>query len=113
PDADDPGYGTVVLAPVPGGGLTSARARIRTPYGPAGSSWTLTDGALTVDIEIAPGARGRFVVPPGDWSARHGNEPVDLGGLPISRPHGRPAMALVPGRHRIVLVPVEKAAGSG
>ena len=63
-----PGYAEVVFAPVPGGGLTRARAEIATPFGKSAISWALRDdGGLTVRIEVAPGARGRFVAPPGAW----------------------------------------------
>ena len=76
PDPDDPGYGTVVMAPVPGGGLTYARAEIRTPYGPASTSWTLANGVVTVDLAVPDGSRGRFVLPPGDWRVEHDGRPV-------------------------------------
>ena len=104
PDPDDPGYGTVVMAPVPGGDLRAARAGIETPYGPAATSWTVDDRELTVDLHVPPGARGRFVIPPGNWQATRDAEPVDLTTLPVSRAHGRPGIELESGRHRFVLV---------
>jgi alpha-L-rhamnosidase len=65
PDADDPGYSTIVFAPLPGGGLSRARARLETPYGLASISWKLAANELEVDLVIPPGARGRFAAPPG------------------------------------------------
>jgi alpha-L-rhamnosidase len=103
PDPDDPGYATVVMAPVPGGGLSHARARIRTPYGPASTAWTLDGGVLAVDLEIPPGARGRFVAPPDTWQADHDTRPINIDSLPISDAHGRPGLELESGQHRIVL----------
>ncbi len=108
PDADDPGYGTVVFAPVPGGGLTSAAAGIHTPYGPAAISWRLDGQNLTVDADVAPGARGRFVLPPGPWRAEHDGKPVDVAALPVQHPHGRPTLEeLGSGHHHIVLTVAE------
>jgi alpha-L-rhamnosidase len=63
PDADDPGYGRIVFAPQPGGGLTHARADLLTPYGAAAVAWRLDDDALCVSLEVPPGACGRFVAP--------------------------------------------------
>jgi len=103
PDPDDPGYGTIVIAPVPGGGLTHARAEIRTPYGRASTSWTLADGVLTVDLVVPAGSRGRFVLPPGDWRVEHDGRPVPADTLPRRHPDDRPEVALPSGRHRLVL----------
>ncbi|MFN2166834.1 MAG: family 78 glycoside hydrolase catalytic domain, partial [Anaerolineae bacterium] len=47
-----PGYRRIAIEPHPGGGLTFARARHRTPYGIAGCSWQIADGAMTVEVEI-------------------------------------------------------------
>lgn len=53
-EATSPGYRTIRFRPRPGGGITSAKARHDTPYGPASISWVLTDEALTVDV-LVPG----------------------------------------------------------
>ena len=98
PDPDDPGYGTVVMAPEPGGGLTHASARLRTPYGPAGIAWRLDgdgDGReLAVEADLPPGSRGRFVLPAGRWTGECDGQPVR---------HDRPAIDLGSGHHRIML----------
>jgi alpha-L-rhamnosidase len=106
PDPDDPGYATVVMAPVPGGGLSHAHARIQTPYGPAATSWTLTDGVLRFALEVPPGARGRFVLPPGTWQADHDGRPVDVNRLPTSDGHARPVLDLPSGQHQILLTAI-------
>ena len=73
-----PGYSEVVFAPVPGGGLTHASAEIVTPFGKSAIAWSLRgNGALAAQIIVAPGARGRFVPPPGDWT-------ITLGGAPTA-----------------------------
>lgn len=65
PDGEHPGYGRVIFAPKPGGGLTHARASVLTPYGHTAIAWTAEDDALSVSIEIPPGAYGSFVTPSG------------------------------------------------
>ncbi|MER6523859.1 family 78 glycoside hydrolase catalytic domain [Streptomyces sp. NPDC001508] len=102
PDAEAPGYRRIVFAPVPGGGLTWARAEMKTRYGTASIRWELVaDSALfTADIEIPSGASGVFVLPPGT------REVVSGGAEPSPHTygaHGRRAMTLRPGRHRVVL----------
>ena len=54
----EPGYRAIRFAPRPGGGLTSASARHRTPYGDASISWHLVDGVLRVRVEVPVGATG-------------------------------------------------------
>ncbi|MFG2960958.1 family 78 glycoside hydrolase catalytic domain [Streptomyces sp. NPDC048291] len=49
-----PGYRRQRIAPRPGGDLTHAEARLRTPYGEAGVSWTLAGEELTVDAVVPP-----------------------------------------------------------
>jgi hypothetical protein len=63
----------------------------------------MTDGVLTIDLDIAPGARGRFVLPPGTWQAELDTRPVDVHNPPTSDAHARPELALASGQHRIVL----------
>ena len=53
-----PGYREVRFAPRPGGGLTRASARHRSPYGTVGISWELVDGELTVETELPTGTTG-------------------------------------------------------
>lgn len=65
PDVDRPGYEHILFAPLPGGGLTTARADVETPYGEAAVSWRLEADTLTVDATVPPGAQGSFVSPPG------------------------------------------------
>lgn len=52
-----------VLAPQPGGGLTSARASVMTPYGTLALDWRQEQLSLHVELEIPAGATAQFVVP--------------------------------------------------
>jgi alpha-L-rhamnosidase len=58
-----PGYRSLDIQPHPGGGLTYAAARHRTPYGTAACSWRLTPGEITVDIEVPPTTTARVTLP--------------------------------------------------
>ncbi len=60
-----PGYRRIAIHPVPGGGLTFARARHRTPYGMASVEWRLLDGGAPGHRHGAMQLRGR-----GDPSGR-------------------------------------------
>ncbi len=51
-----PGYASILVAPQPGGGITSASTSLVTPHGRASVDWELVDGTLTVTAEIPEGA---------------------------------------------------------
>lgn len=73
---DAPGYATIRFAPRPGGGLTSASARVQTPYGWSGIAWRIdADGGLTIELEIAAGAVALFD-PPRGWEYAAGDRPT-------------------------------------
>jgi alpha-L-rhamnosidase len=58
-----PGYREIRFAPQPGGGLTSAEATHRTPYGTTSIAWRLADDELTVDVVVPVGATGILELP--------------------------------------------------
>ncbi|HYI52262.1 MAG TPA: alpha-L-rhamnosidase C-terminal domain-containing protein, partial [Microbacterium sp.] len=58
-----PGYRVVSFAPRPGGGLTSASARHRTPYGEASISWRVEEDRLVVAVHVPVGATGVLELP--------------------------------------------------
>jgi alpha-L-rhamnosidase len=60
---DDPAYRTFTIAPMPGGGLTSAAAAHESPYGRIESSWTLEGSALHLDVLVPPGTMADVVLP--------------------------------------------------
>jgi alpha-L-rhamnosidase len=68
-----PGYRCITIRPVPGGGLTSARARHRTPYGIAECAWTIEAGQMTVQAEIPANASANVILPGQD------GEPFEVG----------------------------------
>jgi alpha-L-rhamnosidase len=58
-----PGYKHLVVRPQPGGGLTSARADLVTPYGSAATGWTLADGRMRVVVRVPPNATATVRLP--------------------------------------------------
>ena len=59
----EPGYRRLTVRPQPGGGLTSARARHRTPYGLVSCAWRIATGTMTVDVVIPPNTTARVTLP--------------------------------------------------
>ncbi|WP_115728063.1 glycoside hydrolase family 78 protein [Actinomyces culturomici] len=70
----EPGYRRILFAPRPGGSVTSARAEVLTPYGPASIDWSLEGGVLEAEVLVPVGAEATIDLP--------GSEPVAVG-------HGR------------------------
>jgi alpha-L-rhamnosidase len=62
-DETQPVYRHLVVAPQPGGGLTSARAELLPPYVSAASGWTLADGRMRVTVRVPPNARATVHLP--------------------------------------------------
>ena len=61
--AASPGYASLLVAPRPGGRLTSAKAAYETPYGGAVSDWSISAGKLTLRVTIPAGASATVQVP--------------------------------------------------
>ena len=53
------------MKPVPGGGLTEAKAWTETPYGKAQAEWKLNGGKITVKITVPVGTECELVLPDG------------------------------------------------
>ncbi|MGC9540765.1 alpha-L-rhamnosidase C-terminal domain-containing protein [Streptomyces sp. UG1] len=60
-----PGYRRLRIAPLPGGGITQAGARLHTPYGIAEVSWVLSGRELTVEAVVPPNTTAGVVLPGG------------------------------------------------
>jgi alpha-L-rhamnosidase len=59
----EPGYKTIRIAPQPQEPLTSAEARVNTPYGKASSSWRLENGTFSLDVVIPPNTTAQIHLP--------------------------------------------------
>ncbi|WP_406707837.1 alpha-L-rhamnosidase C-terminal domain-containing protein [Tessaracoccus defluvii] len=63
------GYRTFRVAPLVGGGLTSAEGVVETPYGRASSSWRIDgDGIFSLDVEVPVSTACTVVLPDGSES---------------------------------------------
>ncbi|MFJ4616974.1 family 78 glycoside hydrolase catalytic domain [Streptomyces sp. NPDC088812] len=63
PDADAAGYRRFVIAPRPGGGLTSAAARHDCPHGTVRSEWQRHGDRFTLTVQVPPGTEAEVHVP--------------------------------------------------
>ncbi len=68
-----PGYRRLDIRPHPGGAITHARARHRTPYGLVACAWRIEDGQISVEVVVPPNTTARVTLPARD------EEPVDVG----------------------------------
>lgn len=59
----EPGYRRILMQPVPGGGMTYARAQHRTPYGMAACEWRIEGETITVEVEVPANASALVRLP--------------------------------------------------
>jgi alpha-L-rhamnosidase len=64
-----PGFRQLDVQPRPGGGLTHARARHRTPYGLAECAWRIDAGRIAVELVVPPNTTARVTLPGRDEDA--------------------------------------------
>lgn len=65
PDAAQAGYKHMVIAPKPGGGLTSASASYKTLYGEVKSAWNIAGGVIKVDVTVPCNTTATITLPGG------------------------------------------------
>ncbi|QPH41081.1 glycoside hydrolase family 78 protein [Pedobacter endophyticus] len=63
PIAAQPGYKEILIAPKPGGKLTSASGELETVYGTVKSSWTIANGVFKLDVTIPANTTAAVVLP--------------------------------------------------
>lgn len=78
-DAGEAGYRHVVIAPRPGGGLTYARATLRTIYGEVVSAWQLSEAGLRLQVSVPPNTRATVRLPAGKLAR------ITEGGQPLKK----------------------------
>ena len=74
-----PGWKRFRIAPIPGGGLTSAEATLQTPHGRAASRWKIASGRMRLTVRIPPNTEADVELPAA--SARG----ITLDGSPLKR----------------------------
>ncbi len=62
---DGPGYRRFRIAPMPGGGITSARASHDSPYGRIESAWSIVDDEMILRVQVPPNTTARVDLPDG------------------------------------------------
>ena len=60
-----PGYKKIVFKPRPGGTITWAEAKLRTPQGDVGIRWELKGGKLELDLTVPAGSEAELSLPEG------------------------------------------------
>jgi alpha-L-rhamnosidase len=68
PDPDEPGFRHVIVAPKPGGRLTSASASLRSRYGPTSVAWRIDGGRFSLEVVVPPNAHATVTLPDGSVS---------------------------------------------
>jgi alpha-L-rhamnosidase len=59
----EPAYKKILIRPRPGGGLTHAKASLKSMYGQISSSWRLEDGQFKLDVTIPPNTTATIHLP--------------------------------------------------
>ena len=68
-DPMHPGYKHVIIRPSPRDGLTHARARLESMYGPIESAWRIENSMFHLDVTIPPNTTATIHLPTGDPTA--------------------------------------------
>jgi alpha-L-rhamnosidase len=98
PDVTDPGYHRMVIAPKPGGGLTSGTSDLKTAYGRALSDWSISSGRLKLKVEIPANSTATIRVPVGSAAAA-GSVTAPAQAVPLGYDNGAAVFALASGSY--------------
>jgi len=59
----EPGWKRITFSPIPGGDVTSAKAKFLSPYGEVSSSWSVTSSGFRLEIQVPPNTKGYVILP--------------------------------------------------
>ncbi|KAM0328163.1 hypothetical protein ACHAQA_005570 [Verticillium albo-atrum] len=59
----EPGYKKILVAPVPGGDITDARATFISPFGRVSTEWNVDGSGFHLKVEVPPNSRAIVVMP--------------------------------------------------
>lgn len=62
----EPGWQTVAVAPVPGGGITSADTKYVSSYGEVRAKWAISGGKFKLELWVPPNSKANVKLPKGD-----------------------------------------------
>jgi alpha-L-rhamnosidase len=65
PDENQPGWKHFTIAPLPGGGVTSAKGEYQSIRGLISSSWKIKDGKFIIDVKIPANTSATIMMPEG------------------------------------------------
>ena len=82
-DALEPGFRRIVVAPVPGGGLTHASGHYDSVHGRIASAWKVADGIFSLDVTIPPNTTALIILPTerGDVVRESGKAVTEAAGI--------------------------------
>jgi alpha-L-rhamnosidase len=63
PDPLVPAYSRSVIHPRPGGGITSAKASLHTPYGLLATDWKIADGDFVLEVRVPANTQSTVILP--------------------------------------------------
>jgi alpha-L-rhamnosidase len=81
-EAAEPGYKRIRIHPMPGGGLTSARATYESVHGPIASAWEQADGVMRLSVTVPANTSAVVTLPGAAMDA------VTEGGVALSQAEG-------------------------
>ncbi len=98
PAEDAPGWKRFRVAPTPGGGLTSAKASVETPYGVAASDWKIANGRFDLMVTVPANTSASVTLPFGaaDTVTEGGRPLTELAGMTDARVAGGRVTFTVP-----------------
>ncbi|OPZ64532.1 MAG: Bacterial alpha-L-rhamnosidase [bacterium ADurb.Bin478] len=62
-DPQQPGYKHIIFQPHPGGGLTQAKAEVRSLYGPVACGWEIKDKKMRLNLVVPPNTTATAILP--------------------------------------------------
>jgi alpha-L-rhamnosidase len=89
-----PGYRSIEVRPRPGGGLTRAAARHRTPYGMAECAWTIEAGKFQMTVVVPPNTTARVTLPGSDGRSYDVGSGTHEWSYSYTDPDARPPLTL-------------------
>jgi alpha-L-rhamnosidase len=106
-DPDAPGYKHALIAPRPGGGLTSAHTSLETGYGMLSTEWHLGAGSFTLEIVIPANTSATVTLPNAtvDRVLEGGSTLRQASGVRSAEQNGRDVMVNVGSGHYAFRVP--------
>jgi alpha-L-rhamnosidase len=103
--ADSPGYDRIVIAPRPGGGLTSARVVYNSIHGRIESEWKIDRGRFELQVAIPANTTARVTLPvQAGTTITEAGKPIEetVGVLQMNREADATTLELGPGDYHFV-----------